>query len=193
LWGLDPFVDDSHSTSALDRGNFAQLWRDLAVDDAAAAYRAGWRLSRHPAEAVTYLRTCMKPTLAPDPKHVKELIFALDDNRFDVRERASRELEAFGDSAETILRRAHKSTDSLEARQRLESLIALAETRTSPASLRDRRAIGVLERIGTREARELLELVATGVPDAGATRDARAALDRLGQAAGTATRKRRDP
>jgi WD40 repeat protein len=195
LWSLNPLMADSNSTSAreLDSEQFMQLWRDLEGEDAAAAYRAGWRLGSHPAEAVAFLRTCLKPTLAPDPKHVQELISALDDNRFALRQKASRELETFGDRIEASLRRAQKSTDSLEARHRLESLIALVESRTSPTSLRDRRAIAVLERIGTRGARELLESVATGVVDAGATRDARTSLDRLAHAAEGATSERRNP
>jgi WD40 repeat protein len=191
LWNVDPLVADANSTSVrtLDVEQFTQLWRDLAAENAATAYRAGWHLSSHPAEAVVFLHACLKPTLVPDPKHIRELISALDDNRFDVREKASRELETFGDSIEAMIRAAQKSTPSLEARHRLDSLIAVAETRTSPSTLRDRRAIGVLERIGTRDARELLQLVAGGVPDAGATRDARASLDRLARD-GTATIER---
>jgi WD40 repeat protein len=191
LWSLDPSVGDSNSSPAHTLGNeqFAQLWRDLAAEDGATPYRAGWRLSSHSDQAVAFLRTCLKPILAPEPKPISELILALDDNRFAAREKASRGLEAFGDTILTMLRQAQKSTESLEARNRLEHLIALAESRTSPGMLRDRRAIGVLERIGTPEARDLLESVARGVPDAAVTRDARASCDRLAHAAWRATKE----
>src|SRR5262249_28587507 len=119
-----------------------------------------------------------------------ELVSALDDNRFEAREKATRELETFGDSVEAMLRQAQKSTDSVEARSRLARLISLAENRTSPNSLRDRRAIAVLEKIGTREAPGPTETVAPGLPDAGATRDARTSLERL--AASRATKEQRD-
>jgi hypothetical protein len=44
--------------------------------------------------------------------------------------------------------------------------------------LRPRRAVEVLERAGTAEARQLLEHLAEGEPEAFLTREARAALDR---------------
>jgi hypothetical protein len=45
--------------------------------------------------------------------------------------------------------------------------------------LRGLRAIEVLERVGTSEAREALKAVATGAPEAQLTGDAKASLERL--------------
>jgi hypothetical protein len=44
------------------------------------------------------------------------------------------------------------------------------------------RAVEVLERIGTPEAREVLQTLANGVPDVTFTREAQAALKRLQKA-----------
>ena len=47
--------------------------------------------------------------------------------------------------------------------------------------LRALRAIGVLEWIGSAEARQILEKLSQGMPDAQLTRDAQSALQRLGK------------
>jgi WD40 repeat protein len=194
LWSLDPRMADPNSASerALDGAQFAQLWRDLAVLDGATAYRAGWRLGNHPAQAIAFLRTCLKPIPALDSKGINQLISSLTDDEPAVRERAGRELERFGDSIEPVLRRAQKSIGSIETRDRLENLITLAQARASLELLRDRRAIGVLERIGTPQARELIESLTRGFPEAALTRDARASLDRLAHADGAAAKERPD-
>ena len=49
----------------------------------------------------------------------------------------------------------------------------------SPETLRALRAVEVLERLGTPEAKRCLEGLAKGVPAAPQTREARAALGRL--------------
>jgi hypothetical protein len=53
------------------------------------------------------------------------------------------------------------------------------ESGSSPETVRLVRAVEVLEHIGTAEARELLELLARGTPEARITREAKAALTRL--------------
>jgi hypothetical protein len=45
--------------------------------------------------------------------------------------------------------------------------------------LRELRAVWILERIGTPPAREVLEKLAGGFPDAPLTRDAKASIQRL--------------
>ena len=49
----------------------------------------------------------------------------------------------------------------------------------APDVLRRQRALEVLEHIGTAEARALLEEIARGAPEAGLTREAKAALLRV--------------
>jgi hypothetical protein len=49
----------------------------------------------------------------------------------------------------------------------------------SPDQLRGLRAITVLEQIGDRDARQLLDKLARGTPDSRLTQDAKASLERL--------------
>ncbi len=51
-------------------------------------------------------------------------------------------------------------------------------SRQPGAALRAFRAVEVLEHLGTPEAREMLQTLANGAPDALVTRSARAALER---------------
>jgi hypothetical protein len=65
-------------------------------------------------------------------------------------------------------------------RRRVESLLQKLEAKSpSVEQLRPLRAVELLEQIATPEARQLLEALAGGSRDAGLTRDARAALERL--------------
>jgi hypothetical protein len=64
----------------------------------------------------------------------------------------------------------------------LEALISRVETRAmSAAEVRVRRAIDVLERQGTQEARRVLKELAAGAAGAFPTAEAEAALKRLGR------------
>ncbi|HEY7427506.1 MAG TPA: hypothetical protein VH682_24945, partial [Gemmataceae bacterium] len=101
-----------------------------------------------------------------------------------VREKAATELEKLGPSALHALRKARDDRPALETRRRLEQLIEKqerAEWLPSPERLRDRRALEVLERAGTSEAKDVLATLAGGAPGAWLTLDAKAALERLAQ------------
>jgi hypothetical protein len=102
----------------------------------------------------------------------------LDDNRFEVRERAAGELEKAGASAVGALRKALENRPTLEVRQRATQIVA-KQSQLSPERLRQLRAVEVLEHIGTLEARQILKTLAAGAPKARLTQEAEASLDRL--------------
>lgn len=156
------------------------LWRDLASDDPATAYRAALALAEAPAQAVPFLRKNLSPVAAPDPARLGLLLADLDSEQFAARDRASAELARLGESAVPALRDALSRGPSPEANRRLKALLANV-ARLEPAAdlLRDLRAVELLEQIGSIEARQLLESLATGVPDARLTQKARAARDRV--------------
>jgi hypothetical protein len=76
-----------------------------------------------------------------------------------------------------MLRQALQNNPSLEMRRRTEAILA-APRRPQAGDLRNLRATAVLERIGTPEARGMLEKLAGGAA-APETRAAQAALRRL--------------
>src|SRR5262249_45449404 len=95
-------------------------------------------------------------------------------------QKATEELEKFGDAARDLLRRFLNGKPSLEQRQRVEQLLArLGKPATSAYHLRVVRAIEVLERVGNPEAREVLRSLAGGLAGAPTTEEAKKALQRL--------------
>jgi hypothetical protein len=107
----------------------------------------------------------------------------LDSETFDVRESAAKELSALGEGIEPALRQALKGKRSAEVRRRIEQLLDGFRNVPTGDSIRVVRAVEVLERIGTAEARQVLEAFAKGAPAARLTREAQAALDRLSRRA----------
>jgi hypothetical protein len=120
----------------------------------------------------------VKPAPAAGEKDVQRLLCDLDADDFDTRQRAASELAKVAEQAEPLLRKALKESPSAEAKRRIEEALAGLGALTTE-QLRGLRAVEVLERIGTPEARKLLEEVAGGAKEARLTREARAALERL--------------
>jgi RNA polymerase sigma factor (sigma-70 family) len=155
------------------------LWAALAGSDAARAYKAMCSLIADQS-TVTFLRQQLHPVPVPDGTRITRLIADLDNDRFAVRDRATRELEKMGDLSEPALRKVLIGQPSLEARRRVEQLLQkLRAAITNPEQLQALRGIEVLEYIGTPQARQVLETLAKGAPEARLTREAKASLRRL--------------
>jgi WD40 repeat protein len=151
------------------------LWNDLVGDDAGRAFTAIRRLAASPEQAVPLLREKIKPAVPPDPKLVERLIGKLDSDDFDERDGATNELVRLGDLAVPALQKVTTGQPTLEMRRRVETLL-LRLTRGQAHVVR---AVEVLERAATPEARQAIEALAKGAPAALVTREAQAALDRL--------------
>jgi hypothetical protein len=151
-------------------------WSDLARGDAEAAHRAIRELTAAPRQAMEVLKEHLRPVAAADPKEVARLIADLDGDDFDTREKAARELGKLGEGAEGALRKALADRPSAEVRRRIENLLSSLEGRQDLGILR---GVEVLERLGTDDARQLLEALARGEPWARLTREAKAAAGRL--------------
>jgi RNA polymerase sigma factor (sigma-70 family) len=157
------------------------LWIALAGDDAAKAYAAVQRLAASD-NAVGYLRERLRPVTPADEKLLARLIADLDGDRFEVREKATSDLEKLGEVAIVACRKALAGSPSAEVRRRLEAIVTQweQEQRTvSGDALRAMRALEVLERAGTPEARRLLEAIAGGTSGFRLTREAKASAERL--------------
>jgi WD40 repeat protein len=154
-------------------------WKALTGDDAKAAFQAIRGLANSPA-AIKILGRHLKPAAKVDHKPIGALIQDLASVKYSERERATRELEKIGVAAEPALRKFAASTSSAEARRRAELLLAhLKHPSQNPQRRTEIRYLELLERIGGDEAKQLLESLSQGDPDAALTMDAKAALERL--------------
>jgi WD40 repeat protein len=164
------------------------LWSDLGSDDAAIAYRALCRLTAAPRPAIALLREQLKPATGVDEKRLDQLITDLDNNQFDIREKATAELEAAGDQASPLLKKTLEGSPSVEVRKRVERLLERLNANQAPSgkTLRAWRAVELLEHLDTGDARLLLESLARGAAHAPLTKEAKASLDRLAKRTTTA-------
>jgi hypothetical protein len=180
VWDLNPFRRAlKQDGKELGPGDLEALWKTLAGEDARRAHQATWALAATPEKAVPWLANRLRPAPAPDRERIGQLIADLGADQFAVREGAVRDLEQLGDQAVPALRQLLHGKPSLEARRRAEALLAGREVVRSREALRAVRAIQTLERIGSREARVVLEGVAKGAPEARQTQEAKASLERL--------------
>jgi RNA polymerase sigma factor (sigma-70 family) len=159
----------------------ARLWDALAGGEAVKAYRAECALVEHPAGAVAILRNHLQPVKTAEAAAIRPLVAQLDSPEFAEREAASKDLQNLGDTAVPALRQALKGKLSAEQKKRVEMILAAgaAPAVLSGDMLRQMRALTVLERVATPDARKLLAELTAGNPEARLTREAAAASARL--------------
>jgi RNA polymerase sigma factor (sigma-70 family) len=158
------------------------VWSDLAAADPITARRSVWALVGSPRQALPLLEKALTPKAPPtvDEKQLTRLIAELDDDNFEVREKASAALAKLGTVAGPALQRALKAPASAESRRRLEALLsALPGARFTPEHRRLLLAVEVLEHVGTPEAQRLLKRLAKETQEVDLARVAEAALERL--------------
>jgi hypothetical protein len=161
-----------------------ELWERLADADAAKGRDALARLARC-GDGAAHLIAARVKDLPAAPgaltaKRLAELLKELDSDDFETREAATRELAAADAKASDELRKLLKEGKvSPEARRRIESAVEQIDARGSGVSgpaLRWLRAVEVLERVGTPEARKVLEKIAAA--DGPIADEAKASLER---------------
>jgi WD40 repeat protein len=156
-----------------------ELWSALGGSDAALAYQTLWALAEAPAEAVAVIRQHLSPAAAPKAGWVQQRIADLASPSFQVRQKAMKDLLDQADFALPALEMALGEPLELETRRRVELL--LKRLSMGPLTVEQRlavRAVEALECIGTPAARDLLESLAGGAPEARLTQEARASLER---------------
>jgi WD40 repeat protein len=175
LWGL---TDGGPARLTAEQAD--GLWAALG-GEAAAAYRAVRALAAAPDQALPLLRDRLKPAAPVEAAQVNALLKLLDSDSYEARRRASAGLEKLGRPAARLLRKAVQAGDcSAEVRRRVGELLNKLDRSPPPAAeLRALRAVEVLERIGSPEARRLLEALGQGAEGARQTEEARAAARRL--------------
>ncbi len=137
-----------------------KCWDDLANRDALVSAPARRTLIAADKHAVALLKDRFKVgEVSDEEKKIAKLIVDLDDEDFDVRDKASTELAKIGTKADALLKKNLAESKSPEVRRRIEALLTNRADEDGPTGdqVQQLRAIRVLEQIGTSEARELLE------------------------------------
>jgi WD40 repeat protein len=160
----------------LDAEGLKRAWADLGAEPG-KAFAARGRLAASPEQALPLLKERVQPVRAADSRLVRRLFADLDSDELAVRDNAQRELGDLGDRATAAMRQALGKKPSAEVKRRIETLLKRPGGPVVPAAVvRAVRAVAVLEDVGTAEARQLLEALAGGEPQATLTREAKAAL-----------------
>jgi WD40 repeat protein len=179
LWDVSR-LKPKEAPAKLTRDAFDAAWASLLGEDGKKAFETVTRLTATPDLAVDLFRTRLKSSGTTDAKVLEKLIAQLDDEDFEVREKATKELASLGGQAEGALRRALKATPSAEVTRRIEELLKKRNgSVVSGERLGQERALEVLEDLGTPEAKKLLEELSKGPANAWVTAEAEAVLKRM--------------
>jgi hypothetical protein len=177
LWDVTGHADRGRLRRAsVSAARFAQLGENLGDDDAAVGNAAVWELVAAGPGIVPALKARLAVPRALDARRAEALVAAMDADDFATRQKATEEAEKLGLGAEPALRKALAGRPGLEPRKRVEAVVG--RWLRSADWLRFRRAVAVLEREGSAEARQLLRALAAGAPGARPTKEAEAALGR---------------
>lgn len=155
-------------------------WNWLADRTGPDAGKAMTILQSKPKETIAHFRTHIIPDKAASVADVSRWLKALDSSDYAARDQAMKSLEAADAQLEDVLRKKITKETPAETKRRIEQLLyKLEHYEENSQRLREVRAVEVLERIGSDEARALLKEWADGAPAARLTREAKVALERL--------------
>jgi WD40 repeat protein len=179
VWDMRPLVERAGRRPQPPEDTLLAEWWAALGGEAEKAGAAMAALESYPDRAVTLAAARLAPVKEPAPGEVAKWVADLDSGDFDRRAKATKELGRLAELAEPALREALKKGPSAELKSRAEGLLErLGGEETVPERLQALRAVELLERIGTAEARKVLEGLAKGAPDAKLTKDAKASLAR---------------
>jgi len=181
----------------LDDADFAELWSDLADPDSFRVYRARRHLIADPKRAVPLLSSHLEPVPAGNTTRIQQLVKDLSSANPGTRRKAMTELRTkHGEAALGALMqnsggggngamiggppgmiiRAGGNQATMLLMQKLQAKY------NTPERQRDVLAVGILEEIGTPEARQTLSKLSKGAPGVGLTTAAKSALDHVAAA-----------
>jgi len=176
VWDISLAAAPMKGTAVEEPGD---LWDLLSGPDARTAGEAMAALARNSKAAVALLRSRIKRvTNAPTNAILDRLVAELGDAKFAARERAARELDQLGEAAVAGVRDRLGKLD-LETHRRLARFLDKHDPTTlMPTTLREIRALEILEQINDVESRSFLEELSMGSPNARLSRAAAASLAR---------------
>jgi hypothetical protein len=180
LWDVTGRILAKRPIKALDAKELQGCWADLANTDGGKAWQAIQALQSRPEQAVALIQERLIPNAKLDAERLAQLQRDLNQDSFQVRERAGKQFEVLGPVAEPSLRKILAANPPVEVGKRIAKLLEkIAKGGILSEELRSLRAHEILESIARPEARRLLQAAADGEPGARVTQDARASLKRM--------------
>jgi WD40 repeat protein len=180
LWDLSARTVVMKPPTTASREKLEDCWAALLQNDGPAVFEAIGTMAAASEQSLKLLRERLHPASAPDIQRISLLIADTHNDRYAVRQKATAELERLGEEAEPQLVQAAVNPPSQETRRRAEMLLAKLESgKLTGETLRGVRALEVLERIGTPEARQIVQAIAAGPPESRLTIEGQATLKRL--------------
>jgi WD40 repeat protein len=170
------------SFAELTAKTMESMWKTLAEPEAAEAFQCICRFRASPEKSIAFLDKELQQLIKADVAHIDALIRQLDDDRFAIREKATKELIRIGSLARPAVERASQSTSqevSMRAKRILEAIDKGVPAVSFPDDLRSSRALEILEAIGDDAAKKLLRSIRDSQLDTPLTKEAKAALGRL--------------
>jgi hypothetical protein len=175
-WSTAGNRDWKPKSGSLSDGDLETLWDVLRSDDPVDLFGCTRLLAAEPTRAVALLRKHVAPVPRAEAEKLDKLVACVQSPEYNQRKRAVLELRRLGPAAVPALRRAmERGHDEMVRRLYFE----LGNKAPSADSVREARAVTVLEQAGGVEARRFLEELAGGAPEAALTAQARAALERV--------------
>src|SRR5579864_2420926 len=161
IWDVADITESRLKSSHLTDAEVEVCWKNLGVD-AKSASRAMDQLLADPANAIALCQDRLKPAAPVPAERLQKLIADLNADRYAVRQTATHDLAALGEQAAAALHAARQADLPPETRLRLRVLLSQPFLVHSPEALRQMRAIGLLERMGTPAAVAILRKLAAG-------------------------------
>jgi hypothetical protein len=131
-------------------------------------------MRKNPKDTLAVLLPHLEPATRIPTDGFKQLLADLDADKFEPRSKAIEAFVRHGSAADTALRQARKIS-KLETAQRIDQLLVAIEAEWP----RSQWCVRLLEDLRTSEARELLQGLSKGDPEARLTRIARSAFERI--------------
>lgn len=161
------------------RCNLEKAWSDLDANDAGEAYQRMGELIACEEGALPFLDKRLPTAESVNSSILEGLIRDLDDDLFEIRERARQRLASLGEIPKSALTEALARKPSSEARRQIKALLDVLEAPPTGERLRQLRAVEILERIDSPDSHHVLTRLAGGNPTALLTQQAKSALKRL--------------
>jgi len=175
FWNLFPHA--LKGDGSLTAVEIKEHWQTLRELPAQPAWQSMSVLISHPAITIHFMGENLKPRSFE--RRASELIDDLNHKVFARREQAEKELLSMGKGIEPFLREAAQSNLLEQSRRAKKLLEALPEFDLH--QIRNIRAVEVLERIGSKDAKALIERLAKGPEDDPLAKEARQSIQRFSE------------